>query len=128
MNRALEFWAIAASSPVSHKRRLGDGSKNNTTAVDIWALGVVIVQLVYNRPKTIVKAVDDLEPDPLVELLRAHMLAEDYSLRSSAAECLTRLSITFKQPLDGANLRLSSGEEAINERPKDQLPVRTNRR
>lgn len=49
-----------------------------------------------NWPKTIVKAVNDLEPDPLVELLRAHMLVEDYSLRSSAAECLSRLSTIFE--------------------------------
>ncbi len=139
MYHAPELWAIAASSPDRRKRRLGGRSKTYTTAVDIWALGVVIVQLVYRRPsmassdpqnwpKIIVKAVNDLETDPLVELLRAHMLAEDYSLRSSAADCLQRLSAISKQASDGANLRLGSGEDAIHERPQDQLPAKKHRR
>ncbi len=114
MYRAPELWAIATCSSNSQdrrKRRLKGRSGTYTTGVDIWALGVVIIQLMYNRPlmtsadqrnwpKTIVKAVNDLEPDPMVEFLRAHMLTVDCSLRSSAESVyLDCLQLQKKLPM-----------------------------
>lgn len=103
--RAPELWALAASTSVSQgrrKKRLVDKGQMYTTAVDIWALGVILAQLVYNQPRltpvepsnwprSIINAMKESQSEPLAVFLRTHMLVEDYASRLPAEQCLLEL-------------------------------------
>ena len=83
--------------------------KEYTSAIDVWALGVVVFQFV-DRPinphskrrvtvegtitdaKRIIAAVNDCESDQLTDLLRTGMLIADQRKRLSATECLKQAS------------------------------------
>ena len=81
-----------------------------TTAVDIWALGVVVLQMAYQesatgtiinegRIKQIVNLVNDLEADPLSDLLATKMLLMDPQSRLSAEACLQEASSIPREAL-----------------------------
>ncbi|KAL9124034.1 MAG: hypothetical protein Q9217_006594 [Psora testacea] len=73
-----------------------------TTMVDIWSLGVVVLQYGYGLPRPsrkrkgmlwcrdIVKASEDIEGegDALIDLISTKMLRMDYRDRQSASDCL----------------------------------------
>ena len=83
-----------------------------TTAVDIWSLGVIVLEYIYGLPldlqacirgeaalkergpawcRRLVEYVNDWDPDPLIDLLVAGMLRIEPRERFSAALCLTKL-------------------------------------
>ncbi|KAK3064933.1 hypothetical protein LTS18_002095 [Coniosporium uncinatum] len=72
-----------------------------TSKVDIWPIGVVVLEVAYGLPKLgrgpfrardwckrVVQAVEDRPSDGLVDCLSTHMLQIDPEERSSAGECL----------------------------------------
>lgn len=76
--------------------------RHYTTMVDIWSLGVVVLQYGYGLPRPsrkrkgkpwcrdIVKAAEDAdgEGDALIDLISTKMLRMDYRHRQSASDCL----------------------------------------
>jgi len=75
--------------------------RSYTTAVDIWSLGVIVLQYAYCLPKPtqkrkgsqwcrdIVKAANDGEDsDTLIDLISTKMLTMNYQDRLSASDCL----------------------------------------
>ena len=85
-------------------------SQPYTTAVDIWSLGAVALQLAYQQPPTstsksehwpmkLHKAAWNLKPDPLIDLVRLRMLVMDPALRFSASDCIDEVSKIISRPI-----------------------------
>ncbi|KAL6716963.1 hypothetical protein ACLMJK_004876 [Lecanora helva] len=98
--RAPEIWSIATSN-LRNTRAKG---KVYTAAVDIWSTGVVIFRLAYSKfdynnsdPKTTIKAVKEIKPDPLIDILRDFMIVEDHNARLAAEACLKKASAILKK-------------------------------
>ncbi|KAL8650293.1 MAG: hypothetical protein Q9210_003912 [Variospora velana] len=86
--------------------------RSYTTVVDIWSLGVIVLEYVYGLPthhlqartkgegaireqglawcRRLVEYANDWDPDPLINLLTRGMLQMEASQRLSAGACLTR--------------------------------------
>lgn len=119
---APELWAIAA-----HK----DRAEMYTTAVDIWALGVVIFHLAYDKsesvkpqdlPQSIIKAVNTVPSGPLADLLRVSMLVESHHVRSPAEDCLKEATdILGRQSETNGNLQANIGNNQGDHPPESRL-------
>ena len=103
----------------------GKGLCAYTPVVDIWSLGVVVLQYARGHPKhredispaewckTLVETANTVNNDPLMDLLCCNMLILNPAHRTSASKCL-RLALQIPTDLGGAEPQTAEPLESAN--------------
>ena len=99
---------------------LRDGENAYTEAVDIWSLGVVMLELIDGLPvftrderwyTRLVQAVNNLEPNDMTNLLR-HMVVIEPDARYTAAACLREATRIVEQLSRGQSVTPTQASHA----------------